>query len=60
MPKLIKHIITDLRLDIPLLKAYGYRAYLFESNKEIGKKRKVYKVKLKVYIKYLIKYIVFN
>ena len=43
-----------------LLKAYGYKVYLFENDRKVNKKRKTYKVKFKVYVGYLINYVILN
>ena len=39
---------------------YKARIYLIKNNKEVGKKKKHFKIEFKAYIEYLINYVTFN
>jgi len=58
--KLVNKIIIDLKLNWKEIYIYKVKIYLLKKERKTDKKRRAFKVNIKEYIRYLIKYYIFN
>ena len=59
-PELIAQIIINLRPNQNRIYVYGSRAYLIIKDREVERNKRVFKVILREYIRYLVRYIISN